>query len=120
MSKDADAFDVNELVTHAKLLDGGNVIRQAVVTEVAVVVVVKHLRTKRRANVIELHHDKSKLRQRHCFATMLEVPLTHRPNLRSRIDVRNDRVGLRGIEIGWQVQQAVDVGDTITRLDREQ
>ena len=73
-----DAVEIDELVLRRELLDRGDVIRQSVVAEVAVVVVVERLRSERRAEVIELDDDEPELGERERLATILELP---RPTL---------------------------------------
>ena len=119
MSENADAIDIDERVTARQLLDDGNVIRQAVVAKVAVVVVVECLAAKRRAEVIDLHHDEPQLRDGRRLAGGFVIPRAHRANLRAGIDVRDDRIATRGVQIRRQVHHAVHIGHTIARLRGE-
>src|SRR5690242_10477564 len=119
MSEDPHSIEIDKLVLRRQLLDRRDVIGQAVVTEIAVIVVVERFRAERRAEVVELDHDETELREGEWLTAVLVLPLPHAADLRPRIDVIDDRILFRRIELGRKIDDAIQVGDTITRLHAE-
>ncbi len=119
MPVDPDAIKIDERIAGGELFDGGHMIRQPVVDEVAVIGVVKSLRTKWGTHVVELNDDEPELRQRKVFTATLEPPPTNAPHLGAWIDVADDRICCPRIEVRWEVDHAVQVRQSIPRLDRE-
>src|SRR5206468_13113881 len=117
--KDPDTIEVDELVLRRELLDRRDVIGKAVIAEVAVIIVVERLRAERRAEVIELDHDESELGEGELLTAVLELPLTHAADLRSRVDVVDDRILLRRVELRRQVDDAIQIGNAVARLHIE-
>ena len=91
VAPDPDFVDVDERVAGGELLDGGLLVREAVVAQVAVAVVVVPLRPLRMAAAVaDLDDDEPELRERDVVAARIEV-LRHAFGLRTRIDVGDDR-----------------------------
>ena len=80
----------------------------------------KGLRAPRRAHPVDLDHDEAQLGQRLVVAARgAEAAATDAPGLRARVDVVDDRVLLRRVERLRRVHQAVQVGLSVARLDRD-
>ena len=106
-------------VARGELLDRRLLVGQAVVAQVAVAVVVVPLRPLRvAAAVADLDDDEPELRERDVVAARVEG-LGHALGLRPGIDVGDDRILPRRVEVERLVHHAVEIGDAVVGLDRE-
>ena len=119
VSVDAHPVQIDEGVAGGELPDDRDVIGDAVVDEVAVVVVVEGLGAVRRPQVVDLHHHEAQLRQREVLAAALELPVPDVAPLGSGIDMRDDRVLGVLVEIGREIEDAEEIGDAVACLRRE-
>src|ERR1041385_8611475 len=99
MAEDADAIDIDPLVAGGELLDAGFLIGESVVAHVEVaeaLIRVRPIRTP--APIADLDHDEAEIGE-----TLVHAHRTEREGdrlrLRPRIDVSDDRILLRRIEI---------------------
>ena len=107
MPEDAHPIEIDELVLRRKLLDRGDVIGKAVVAEIAVIVVVECLRPERRAEVVQLNDDEPELGEGEWLTAILELPLANAADLWPWVDVVDDRILLRRVELRRQIDHAV-------------
>ena len=119
MSKNAHAVQIDEPVARAQLFDRRNVIGQPVVGEVAIVIVVERLRAAWRPQMIDLYDHETQFGQRKGLTTVLERPRAHRSNLRTGIDVRDDRIAFGAVDFGRQVHHTVNVRQSVARFGGE-
>ena len=70
------------------------------------------------AAVAHLDDDEPELRERDVVAARVER-LGHALGLRPGIDIRDDRILLRRVEVERLVHDAIEIGDAIVRLHRE-
>ena len=118
MAVDADSINVDEYVAGGELLDRGLLVGKTVITQVAVPIVMVPFRTCRMPTAIpDRNHNEAKLRQGRLVAIGGER-LRDGFGLRSGINVGDDRVGLRGIEVKRLVDHAVKISDVIIGLHR--
>src|SRR5262245_50968621 len=119
MAVDADAVDVDERIAAGQLLDGGLLIRQTVIAQVAVAVVVIPLRSLRIAAAIaDLYDNEAELRESDPVISRRER-LGHALGLRAGIDEGYDRIFPIRVEIERFVHHAVKIGDAVIGLDLE-
>ena len=119
MAEDADAVDVDPLVARRELLDAGLLIGKAVVAHVEVAEVLIGVGTVgASAAVAELDDDEAEIGEALRNARRAER-VGDALGLRSRIDVGDDRILLRRVEIEGLVHIAPDVGDSVGCLDHE-
>ena len=91
MAVDADAVNVNERMAAGQLLDGGLLVGQPVIAQVAVAVVVVPLRPLRIAAAIaDLDNNETELGEGDPVIARRER-LGHALGLRARVDERDDR-----------------------------
>src|SRR5262249_22597597 len=91
-------------------------IREAAIAEILVRDVVEGARAIVRAHAVDLHYDEAELGER--LRGHAEL-LRHERSLRAVVDVLDDRVLLRGIEIRGLVDHAPDVGPAVAALRAE-
>src|SRR5579862_7673297 len=119
MAVDADAAEIDPWIALRELLDGGLLVGESVVAQIAVAVVVIPLRPIRTAaSVADLDHDESDVGERDVQLARIEGP-RHALSLRTGIDVLDDRILLRLVEVERLVHHAVEVGDAVVGLDVE-
>jgi hypothetical protein len=71
----------------------------------------------RASHAVDLDDDEPELGERlRIAARRLKIPRPDAAGLRARIDVVDDRVLGRRIQVGWLVQQSVEIRDAIARL----
>ena len=117
---DTHAGDVDERMACSQLLDGIFLVLQAVVAQVAVAEVVVPFGTVRvAAAVTHGDDDKADLGQAVLAGETAAPSLGVTLDLRTRIDVVDDRVGLGGVEVIGLVHITVEVRDAVGRLDLE-
>src|SRR5215469_7316714 len=98
MAPDPDTLDVNPWILRGQLSHPGHLIWQRVVAHVAVVEVVKFLRSQRVAHPIDLHDHEPKLSQRLAVTARTgERPAMNASALRPRIDIVDDRILLAAV-----------------------
>ena len=75
------------------------------------------LRARRIAHAIDLNHDEPQFRQRlRIAARRRKTAAAHAAGLRARINVVDDRILLRRIEVGGDEHQAVHIRLAVARL----
>ena len=116
---DAHATQIDERIAGGELLDDRDVVRYAVVDEVAVVAVVERLGAVRRPQVIDLHHHEAHLSQCEVLPASLELPGADAAYLGPRVDVRDDRVFGVLVQVGRQIEHPVQIGNAVTCLRAE-
>src|SRR6185437_6167647 len=100
MPPDADAREIDPRVLCAELLQSRNLVGEGVVAHVAVPEPLETGRAVRRAHAVDGNHDEPELRQRLIVITRrLETERTDRADLRTRVDVVDDRIAFVGIEV---------------------
>ena len=120
MAVDAGRVDVDPRIALRELLHPGDLIGQRVVAHVAVVGLVERLRSPRRAHAVDLDDDEAELGERlRVAARRREAAAADAAGLRPGIDVVDDRILLRRIEVRRHVHQAVEIGLAVARLDRD-
>ena len=78
------------------------------------------LRAPRRAHPVDLDHDESEFRQRlRIAARRRKTAAPDAARLRTGIDVVDDRIFLRRVEVRRLEHQAVEIGDAVARLHRD-
>ena len=113
MAEDAHAVEINPLVQRCELLDADLFVSQRVVPHVVVAEALIRVGAQRvAAAVAELDDDEAQLCEllRHPTGGEWNV---HALGLRPRIDVRDDRILLRGVEVERLPHVAVNVGDAV-------
>ena len=94
-------------------------VRQTVVAEVAIVVVVECLRAERRPEVVELNDYETEFREREGLTAALELPCADAADLRPRVDMVDDRIFFRRVELGREIDHTIEIGDAVARLHGE-
>ena len=116
---DADAVEVDEGVPCPKLLQGRLLVSEGVVAEVEVAVAVVGLRALRRsAAVADLDDDEAEVRQG-LLASEDGEGVAHPFRLGARVDVGDDRVPVRRVEVEGFPEIPEEVRDSIHGLDHE-
>ena len=122
VSPDTGPLDVDPRIPARQLLHAGDLIGNRVVAaHRAVVRVLERLRPARRAHPVDRDDDEAELRQGLTIAARRrEGAAAGAAGLRTRIDVVDDRILPRRIEVRGTEQQAVDVGLAVVsrHLDR--
>ena len=120
MAVNAGAIDVKPGIARGQLLHRADLIGQGVVAHVAVVGLVKFLRAPRRPHPVDLDDDEPELRQRlRIAARRRELAAADAAGLRTRINMVDDRISLRRVQIHRFVHQPVQIGDPVARLHCE-
>ncbi len=117
---DTHAVDVDEAVAGRELLDGGFLVGQTVIAQIAVTVVVVPLRAVGvAAAVTDGDYDESRLRQTVGAHGHAREGIGCGLDLRSRVDVVDDGVAFGRVEIERLVHYAVQIGHAVGGLDGE-
>ena len=116
MAVDTHTVDIDEIMPVGELLDGRLLVGQAVIPQVPVPVVMVPLGPVGvTAPVTHGNDDHAELGQR-LLTRVRREELRHGLCLGTRIDVRDNRIALGGIEIVRLVHHPIDVGDAVRRL----
>ena len=111
---------IDPRVSGGELLHAGDLIGQRVVAHVAVIRLVECLRAPRCAHPVDLDDHEAEFGERlRVAARRRERARADAAGLRTRINVIDDRILLRRIEGRRLVEQAVEIGDAVARLDRD-
>ena len=117
---DSHAVDVDEGIAGGKLLDGCFLIGQTIVAEIAVAVVVIPFRTVgMSAAVADGDHYESGLCETVGAHRHAGERIVGGLDLRARIYIVDDGIGLLGIEIKRLVHDSVEIGHSVGCLDSE-
>ena len=119
MAEDPDPVDVDEGILGRQLLDAPLFIGQAVVSEIAIAVIMVPLGALGIAAAIaDLDDDKAELGQ-HGAGAPGDERLGHALGLGAGVDVGDDGIFAGGVEIVGLVHHTIDVGDAVVGLDFE-
>ena len=117
---DAGAIEIDPREARRQLLHARDLIGQRVVAHVAVPGLVERTRSPRRPHPVDLHDDETELGDRlRVAACGRESPAADAAGLRSRIDVVDDRIPPRRIEVRRPEHQAVEIGLAVARFHRD-
>src|SRR6185437_9108313 len=104
---------IGKRITSGQSLDPPDAIREPRICQILPAYVMERLAAPRSAHPVDLHHDKSKIRE------LLHPPvITHKALgdigiLWARINILYDRIAFRRIEIGRHAKDAPDIRDTV-------
>ena len=117
MTVDTHAVDVDIVITSRQLLNSSLLIRQTVVTQVAVTVVVIPLRAVGVTTTVTYrNHDETSLCQAVGTNAHTGVWVVCRLHLRAWIYIINDWIVLCRVKVKWLVHHTIEIGNTISRL----